>query len=388
LDRRKEIEEKGYDVPVPVTAVQAAGDAVGVSQLIEGLTGERLGTGERLSSVKRSEQAGVGTGSVAVLLTGSRAFRLGQGVGQGVRVRLPGSVPQTLEGVPLKDLDSQFPKAAPAELPPRNPNPGPREAAAREALPDHLKIGFDIWVRGMRNNPKKTVDVEKILEKMTPEEIQRICKRPADAYAARKAEAERIADAKNRSANGDPLRPRLKHNEWKDGVSVSYEKNPPSPSELQHAKDIQARTKEPVRLFGDSPSQQSYRGIDGTIGEPPRALQLKELTGNDPSYLKVDAHDAFVRAGKAGYSNVEVHLKIPGKTVAECKAAWNGKPGAPRGTEIGWETRLRLQWSKMPLSRVVIEAADGVWVVDPPPTSPNLPTVPVNTPSDSDSRGK
>ncbi|MBN1203503.1 MAG: DUF4157 domain-containing protein [Myxococcaceae bacterium] len=389
LERRKDIETKGYDVPAPVTAVQAAGDVVGVSQLIEGITGEKLGTGERLKSAERSEQFGAGTGSVAVLLTGSRAFRFGQGIGQRARVALPGSVPETLEGVPLKDLESQYPKSRTVEAPVRNPNPGPREAAARAALPEELRVGFDRWVEQMRANPKRKVDIEKVLEAKTQKQIENICKKPAEDYhnavKQAKADAERIPDAKRRSA-GDPLRPSLKKNEWKDGVSIHYEKTPPDAAEIQHAREIQARTGEEVHLFGDTPSYKTYPGIDGTIGTPPRALQLKNLA--DPAYLKVHAHDAFVKAGQHGYSKVEVHLRVKGSTLAEVKAAWEAKPAHPRGAEIGWETKLSMARSRLELSRLVIEASDGVWVVEAPPPSPGLPAVPVNVPGEKGEQGK
>ena len=65
-DRRDEIEKKGYDVPIPESIVHSAGDAVGVSQLVEGITGERLGTSEKLGSIRRSESLGEGGGNVTI----------------------------------------------------------------------------------------------------------------------------------------------------------------------------------------------------------------------------------------------------------------------------------------------------------------------------------
>ncbi len=79
--RRAEIEKTGYNVPIPVTMVHAAGDVNGVSQLIEGITGERLGTNRRLGSIERSQDLGAGVGSVALMLAGSRAYKGGQTVG-------------------------------------------------------------------------------------------------------------------------------------------------------------------------------------------------------------------------------------------------------------------------------------------------------------------
>lgn len=380
LERRKEIEEKGYEVPVPITAVNAAGDAIGVSQLIEGITGERLGINERLKSAERSEKLGEGGGGVALLLLGSRAFRFGQGVGRTVRLSSPPAVPETLEGVPLKDLGGEYENVRFPTKPVQNPTPGPVEAQARAALPEHLRVGFDRWVAGMRSrNPQ--VDVDGVLRKMTQEKIEAISKKPAEDYHNHLAKAEQTtkaqAAAKPRSA-GDPLRPKLKHTYWKDGVTIQYEKADPLTTdvgkvEFEHAKLIQTRTGEPVHLFGDTPSGKTYPGIDGTIGEPPRPLQLKNLA--DPSYLKVHASDAFEAAAKHGYDKVEVHLRVKDSTIAEIKAAWEGKPGHPRGAEIGWETKLSMARAKLPLARLVIEGKDGVWIVEAPPTSPNLPGV-------------
>jgi len=216
-----------------------------------------------------------------------------------------------------------------------------------------------------------------VLRKMTQKQIEDISRKPAEDYHAQLAESQRLAEAKTRSA-GDPLRPRLSVNEWKDGVTIHYEKTPPTEGEIAHAREIQARTGEPVHLFGDTPSGKSFPGIDGTVGEPPRALQLKNL--EDPGYLKVDAADAFQRAADHGYTNVEVHLRVKNSTVAEAKAAWDAPPAHPRGAEIGWETRLRVARSKLRLARVVVEAKDGVWVLVPPPTSPSLPGVRVPVP--------
>ncbi len=83
--RREEIERSGYEVPVSATLVHSAGDVVGVSQLVEGITGERLGTAAALGSEGRSTQLGTGGGTVTTLLIGSRAYKAGEFVGQGAR---------------------------------------------------------------------------------------------------------------------------------------------------------------------------------------------------------------------------------------------------------------------------------------------------------------
>ena len=297
-----------------------------------------------------------------------------EGVGQQLRLSRPGFVPETLEGVRLTELGKEYPEVQALTKPVQNPNPGPIEAQKRAALPEDLRVGFDIWMTKTRANPKGLVDIEAMLGKMEAKQIEAICRKPAEAYTARVKQAAELSDARTRSG-GDPLRPRLKNNEWKDGVTIHYEKVPPSEAEITHAREIQARTGEPVHVFGDTPSGKTYPGIDGTIGEPPRPLQLKNLA--DPSYVKVHAADAFEAAVKHGYTKVEVHLRIKGSSIAEIKAAWEGPPAHPRGAEIGWETRLSMARSKLTLARLVIAGNDGVWVVDAPPAAPNLPGAPV-----------
>ena len=106
LDRREEIENTGYDVPMPETMVHAAGDVVGVSQLVEVMTGERLGTQRPLSSVERSEQLGTGSGQVTTLLMGSRAYR----GGQRYMLRQRGRTPPGPEGMTQEPLpQAEFP---------------------------------------------------------------------------------------------------------------------------------------------------------------------------------------------------------------------------------------------------------------------------------------
>ena len=377
IARRKDIEEKGYDVSVPETVLDSLGDIVGVSQTVEGITGERLATHEQLTSVERSEQLGGGMGSIAVLLVGSRAFKFGQGVGQNLRLSGPALTPPTLEGVPREAMENLYKKTTEPVAPKPNLAPGPNEAAARGALPEDIRLGFDRWMELTRSNPRKSVDVESLLNKMKPDQIEIISRKLAKDYEAQLAEHQRVAEAKDRSV-GDPLRPRLKHTEWKDGVTIHYEKTPPDPTEIQHGQQIQSRTGEPVHIFGDTPSNQTYPGIDGTIGEPPRPIQFKDVRG--PQWLKVNAHDAFQNALKFRYSNVEVYLRIPESTVAEAKAAWDAEPGHPRGAQVGWEPSL--SGRGLPLAKVIVEAKDGIWEIPAPLKSPNLPGVPIPSHSD------
>jgi hypothetical protein len=51
----------------------SVGDVVGVSQLIEGISGRRLGTSAPAGSEACSQQFGAGTGAITTMLLGSKA---------------------------------------------------------------------------------------------------------------------------------------------------------------------------------------------------------------------------------------------------------------------------------------------------------------------------
>ncbi|HEX2573672.1 MAG TPA: hypothetical protein VH877_29245 [Polyangia bacterium] len=87
LARREEIEAQGHEVAIPATLVHSAGDIVGVSQMIEGITGHRLGTEAALDTETRSEQLGSGAGNVAAIFMGSRVFYKGLSLGRAGRAQ-------------------------------------------------------------------------------------------------------------------------------------------------------------------------------------------------------------------------------------------------------------------------------------------------------------
>lgn len=91
LERREEIEQTNIDVPVAETVLHSAGDVIGLSQVIEGATGVRLGTEQRLNSVQRSEELGGGAGQLVGIFLASRAFRAGRGAGASWRARIMGT---------------------------------------------------------------------------------------------------------------------------------------------------------------------------------------------------------------------------------------------------------------------------------------------------------
>ena len=354
LGRRDEIEQRGYDVPIPSTAVTAAGDVVGVSQLVEGVSGEQLGTGRRLESVERSESLGEGGGALTLLLTGSRAYRSGQRLGQRQLLAQRGVTPAGPEGAVAEPL----PEIVPAVAPEPYATPGPIEAAARSALPAELRVGFDLWMNQIRTGGRRAGHPERILSPLTPEEIARRSRVPAEAYYARVAEAQRAEGIHARAAD-DPLRPRLRNVERRGNVLVRYETRPPSDAEVAQGQAIARRTGEPVEVFGDTPAGRNYPGIDGVIGEPARPLSLKESLGRDNvGYVRVHAVDALANAQTHGYSHVEVQISMRDSSVSEIQAAWRA-PATERGAGDVFNPGNTI-------SKIVVTGSDGVWVIEPP----------------------
>ncbi|MDT7797384.1 MAG: hypothetical protein QOI78_817 [Actinomycetota bacterium] len=369
LDRREEIEGSPYQVPVAETMLDAAGDAVGVSQLVEGITGERLGTGAKLGSVARSGQLGAGTGNLATLLAGSRAYRSAQRVGQTGRLSLPGLKPPR-PGVPVRPV---LPRPV---LPGPNPARGPVESAARAALPEGLRPGLDLWsaeIRTNRANPENVLrqKPEKILEQ-------------AEKFLERHNEAVAAADRSVREAvraTDDPFHPMSKNVRTIPGskVSIHYDSKTPTLREIAQAVDLSKRTGEEIRLFGDD-----YPGIDGTIGDPPRPLQIKNAVKQaHPNLARKMAGDALQEAKDAGYTHVEVHIDLPGSKIAEIQAAWDGPP--PRASD----PIPGPAFEESVVAKIVVHGADGAWTLQPPLTGRPLTGVtPVPPRPDPEDRTK
>src|SRR5262245_23213231 len=350
IDRREEIEQKGYNVPIPETIVHSAGDAIGVSQLVEGISGERLGTSEKLGSIRRSEQVGAGGGSVALLLTGSKAFRQGQSLGTKFRIPKLGTVPKG----PNANVDTTIPEHPMPATPKPNPKPGPLEKSMRDGLPDNLRLGFDKWMESIRERGKG--DPEKILATKSPRNVETISEQFVRKHAGEVARAEESAYLKERSAD-NPLRPILRNvKQVGDKVWIHYEKVPPEAGDIAHAEAIAKATGQPVHLFGDTASGISYPGIDGTIGNPPRPLSLKShTTGANAASARFAAQQALIKAKAHGYSQVEVSVSMPGKTVAEVKAAWDVKPDIPGAHDLG------SYYEGDTIAKLQILCSDGVW---------------------------
>ncbi len=364
LDRREEIERGGYDVPIPETMVHAAGDVVAVSQLLEGWSGQELGTERRLSSVERSDQAGTGAGGVALVLTGSRAYRQGQSVGQRWRVSRRGLTPAGPEG----NIQDPLPADVVPPEPVRHPTPGPVEARVRAALPEEARIGFDIWMELVRGGDRPG-NPEVFLDRMPEPQIRAVAERSAAVYQARVQSGRQAASIRERALS-DPLRPRVRHVEPADNILLRYENEPPSAAEIRQGQDIARQTGEPVQLFGDTPARRSYPGIDGTIGVRPRPLSLKEsLTAQNSGWVRVHATDALAKAAEHSYTNVEVHIHMRGSTLEQIRSGW-ANPSHTRGSRAVFDDAGTV-------ARIVIHGTDGRIVLDPSLTGPGLPALPV-----------
>jgi hypothetical protein len=352
LSRREEIEKTGYDVPIPETVVASAGDVVGVSQVLEGMSGHRLGTGEKLGSKARSQQLGTGSGVVTTLLIGSRAYRAGQGIGRTWRLSLPAKTPSG----PYGAITDPIPAAEIPTVPTRNPKPGPVETGVRKGLSPDEQIGLDILIE---NIAKKGNDPEIALAKMG-DAIARIqARKHAVGYRAR---VERFREIKSMEARAtdDPLNPRLKNREWRDNIEVRYENKPPSQKEIAQAQDLARNTGEHVTLFGDTPAGIDFPGIDGTIGIPPRPLSLKNAA---PEWARWHAQEAIAKAADHGYSKVTVHLRVRG-ALAEAIARWDSPP--PKGKKAP-------TFRKGIIAEILLHADDGSMSMAPPMGPPLVP---------------
>ena len=378
LDRREEIERQNYDVPIPETMLHSVGDVVGLSQLIEGISGERLGTGRRLSSVERSDQTGTGAGGMALLLTGSKAYRFGQLRGQRFRLSRPGNTPPGPEGGRIPNPEETPPIDTTAPVP--SENMGPTETALRNALDQNVRVGFDTWIAEIRaggNNP------ETVLNRIPARRRLDVARRRAERFTEEFMDRLRQEELRVRSLD-NPLNPRMRVTEQAipgdDGVLLRYNNRRPAEHEIQQAIRLHQRTGEPIEVFGDTAAGVDYPGIDGTIGSPRRPLSLKHAAPEaNPNFARFQAEEALIKADRNGYGHVEVQIEMSGSTVAEIQAAWNApslRPGqtAPRPVMDAANT----------IAKIVIQASDGIWVIEPPLTGPGLPGIVIPLPDFED----
>jgi len=369
FQRREQIERSGYDVPIPETMLHSIGDVVGLSQLIEGITGEKLGTGEKLLSIERSETLGEGGANIALNLVGSRAYRGAQRLGQNYRLSRPGLLPPGPEG------GVQFPAreaARPIAPPPSSAGLGGVVEKMRNALPQELRVGFDMWIDEIVKGSK---DPQEVLKKIPENKRLEVSTRRATDFSNKLIEAAKLEYAKARAAD-NPLNPISRFSKKIGDIEVLYNDEAALQryidygAEIAQAQKIHNITGEPVRLFVDTVSGIEYPGIDGTIGIVPRPLSLKHGgAASGPQYARWAAGEAAVKAKANGYTHVEVRIEVEGTTIAEVLAAWDTPPAlAKQGLSPVFDAGGTI-------ARIIIHAKDGIRIINPPLQGPALPGV-------------
>jgi hypothetical protein len=93
----------------------------------------------------------------------------------------------------------------------------------------------------------------------------------------------------------------------------------PPEVEIGQAKQIAKATGEPVVLYGNA-----FGGVDGTIGRPPRLLQLK-AAHDAPTLVRV-IRTAKENAQQFGDRGLEVHVLAPQLTLEKAQQALRAEP--------------------------------------------------------------
>jgi len=268
MGRRERIEAAGYDVPVSETLLESAGDFIGVTQLVEGMSGTELGSGLELSGEEREKLIGGGAANVALALGGSHAFLRGRSLGETFRRRFP-------ESAELRPRTEPSPRT-----------PGALERRAREALTKQQLAGFDLWMDDIRSRGR---DPEIALRGTSARQVEGM----SEAMIRRRGEQAAIIEeaAFRPDAPADPLRPtRATFKRAAEALWLHYDTAPPPPLDVALALKIAEATGEPVHLYGPEPGGKAAP-FDGTIGNPPRPLALDlhrmwEKAGLEPAGLE------------------------------------------------------------------------------------------------------
>lgn len=260
----------------------------------------------------------------------------------------------------LAGLDNPPPLTRPVVDVPNAP-PVAREAVefpGRAGLSPAEQAAFDRFIAGQRAAGNLTPQFEARLMQMTPDQLRRVAAREIGQQAA--VEAAQAAQARANATNqSNPLDPVMAHPPQDVGgnVRIRYNEVPPSQAEIAQAQTIARATGEPVELFGDG-----FGGIDGTIGRPPRPLQIKGPPQAGPAGAAAVYDSAVIAHEKAvrfGFRDVETHIVAPNVTRAEVAAAF-ARPGNP-GTYLGGGA----------VRRVVVHCRNGEIYV--PPSTPVVP---------------
>ncbi|MFP2929684.1 hypothetical protein ACLESO_31700, partial [Pyxidicoccus sp. 3LG] len=212
---------------------------------------------------------------------------------------------------------------------------GPKEREMRDSLPADKRDVFDLWAE---REARAGSNLEPRLDLKSPRRMREdILEKKLKELAADLAEQETLRiHALNLT---DPLHPRLAVNHEPDGnIFLHYQGKRPSGHEVQQAKDLQAYKKEELHFFGQNRLGQNYPGIDGTLGVPPRPIQLKSLPekGKGTAYGARDAAMKALEAAKAhGYTGVEVYIRADAYDRATIIGVWDGPPTGDAPGPVG-----------------------------------------------------
>ncbi|MEU5342944.1 DUF4157 domain-containing protein [Streptomyces sp. NPDC020766] len=198
--------------------------------------------------------------------------------------------------------------------------PAASEYPVRVGLTTEQQLAFDRWIaerikKGLADGTSLRdvrADIDAALAGKDPAAVARMLKRQIVWVQKQETQARRA----NTLREGNPLDPKRANGPVDRGGDVSIRWDKTEPSEIAQAQRLAERTGEHVELFGDS-----YEGIDGTIGNPPRPLQLKAHAAADANPVEM-AQKALENAKGAPYTRVEVSIEAPAVTRAQARKAF------------------------------------------------------------------
>jgi hypothetical protein len=302
LERREEIERGGYEVPILATQVHAAGDVVGVSQLIEAYTGVRLGTGERLGGGERSTQGGIGPARLALLLQGSRAYRLGLRMGsRAVRPRTP----PPPAGRPLREEEpgmriwrehlssrAAFRRRI-AEEPPATAEEPPGRAVGRYVRPlREEEPGMRIWREHLSSRAaprRRRIVVPRIRRRAVDTVRSRLNEHPTSGPTSRRACGVAYVDVPEPGYTGPPVVSRLSRQQpavIEQPPLTTYRAADPDvhmTTRLAGAAEANSNSVElPTNVLGEIELQRGdFLRIGGRSGATTEYMEVQSVSGNN-----------------------------------------------------------------------------------------------------------
>lgn len=231
------------------------------------------------------------------------------------------------------------------------------EAFKKLQLDERQLPGFEALVDSLRargNEPRS------VLAKMDPAKLRDLVEKETRILGENERRARHALN------KADPLRPQLAHGYvLEDNIFLHYESTPSSERERAQAKELQRVKREELHLFGDDASSTSgrklndkgreYPGIDGTLGWPPRPIQLKGVDEKGhPNMARHSAEVALTKAIAAGIHGVEVYIRMYGATVEQVVAAWDAPPPAHADSQVNGPV-----FSGDVVSRIEIQCTNG-----------------------------